>query len=256
MCFIDLIYAALDIFISTCSNISGEEQKKERCFHSYITLFHYYWFGEINRYEIQGVERFFLCISILPFYFYFFSSPTGEYKRENTKKEKNLQVVPLNGFCCVWNLHKLFHLYKPVKAALISALWIIRGHNSLNGMKKLKAQVFSSFCPMSQWPIIFLFLFTTNNDKFSFQFFFVWTFSFSLSFVWLHVLTFLFIHVYYTCMCLILNNLLGLEYLWTIQKRRKEDLRQQKKKRRWRRTEKENVFLRGDENYLSECFEC
>lgn len=188
--------------------------------------------------DSRSWEVFFRVSAFYLFIFISFHRLRANTRVKTWKKEKNLQVVPLNEFCCVWNLHKLFHLHKPVKAALISALWIIRGHNSLNGMKKLKAQVFSSFCPMSQWPIIFLFLLTTNNDKFSFQFFCV---DFLLLiFLCLASCSYIFI---YTCMCLILNNLLGLEYLWTIQKRRKEDLRQQKKKkRRWRRTEKENVF--------------
>lgn len=84
---------------------------------------------------------------------------------------------------------------------------------------------------MSQWPIIFPSLLpqpTTIN--FPSDFFFVFLCFWTFFFVWLHVLTILFIHLHYTCMCLILNNLLGLEYLWTIQKRRKEDLRLQKRK--------------------------
>lgn len=58
-------------------------------------------------------------------------------------------------------------------------------------------------------------------------------------------------------MCLILNNLLGLEYLWTIQKRKKRDLRQQKKREKAMKKNKnrkrgcghENIFLRGDINW-------
>lgn len=187
--------------------------------------------------ELRG---FFRVSAFYLFIFISFHRLRANTRERTRKKEKNLQVVPLNGFCCVWNLHKLFHLHKPVKAALISALWIIRGHNSLNGMKKLKAQVFSSFCPMSQWPIIFLSLPTTNNDKFSFQFFCV---DFLLLiFLCLASCSYIFI---YTCMCLILNNLLGLEYLWTIQKRRKEDLRQQKKEKAMKKNRKRKCFAKG-----------
>lgn len=65
------------------------------------------------------------------------------YGRIQEKKEQESSGCSIEwGFVVCEIYINFFHLHKPVKAALISALWIIRGHNSLNGMKKLKAQVF------------------------------------------------------------------------------------------------------------------